>query len=75
MRFYLHLGDAESIIPDEEGLDFPDLATARKEARTSIQDLLADDIRRGKATARRHINITDEHGAALDHIALSVTVS
>lgn len=75
MRFFLHIGDADSIIVDEEGFDFPDLDAARDEARTSIQDLLADDIRRGKATARRHINITDEHGAALDHVALAVTVS
>ena len=75
MRFYFNLGDVHGVIPDEEGIDFPNLDAARAEARTSIQDLLADDIRRGSTTSRRHIEIADEHGATLDHVALAVTVS
>jgi hypothetical protein len=75
VRYYLHIGNDHEKIPDEEGFDFPDLDTASSYARTSIQDLLAEDVRRGRTTACRHIDITDENGTALDRVALAVTVS
>jgi hypothetical protein len=75
VRYYLHIGSSSGVILDEEGGDYSDLEAARAEARASVRDLVADDLRSGKATAARHIEITDEHGAALDRVGLTVTMS
>jgi hypothetical protein len=75
MRFYLHIGSSAGIVLDEEGGDYSDLEAARVEARASVWDLVADDLRAGRSVAARHIEITDEHGAALDRIGLTVTMN
>jgi hypothetical protein len=73
MRYYLNIGSPAGIVLDEEGGDYSDLEAARAEARASVRELVADDLRAGRSVATRHIEITDEHGAALDRIGLTVT--
>ena len=75
MRYYLHIGGSAGTILDEEGDDYSDLEAARADARASVRDLVADDLRGGRSIAARHIEIMDEHGAALDRIGINVSMT
>ena len=45
MRYFIHIvTDLERLV-DPDGAEFPDLATARAEARQSARDLMAEDLR------------------------------
>jgi hypothetical protein len=73
MRYHLNIRDAAELIRDEEGGDFATLEAARAEARASVQDLVADDLRCGRPIPERRIEIADERGVVLASVALAVT--
>jgi hypothetical protein len=75
MRYHFNIRDSAGIILDEEGGDFADLEAARCEARASVQDLVADDLRCGKRVPERRIEIADANGVVLDSVGLAVTAS
>ena len=38
-RFYFHLRAGDELVPDEEGIDLPDLSAARREAIEAVREL------------------------------------
>ncbi|GAA3709310.1 hypothetical protein GCM10022268_18260 [Sphingomonas cynarae] len=61
-RFHLNIfSDVEA--RDDEGIERPDLDRVIKEAVVGVRDLVASNIREGRAVYRSHrIEITDEAG-------------
>jgi hypothetical protein len=65
-RFYRHIRSGDQLIEDPEGIELPDLKSARAEALYGIRDVLADAIRHGKDDLLDDaIVITDEAGREL----------
>ena len=48
MRYFIHIVTDRERLVDPEGAEFPDLATARSEARQSARDLMAEELRCGR---------------------------
>jgi hypothetical protein len=46
-HYYLHIRKGEQLIADPEGIERPDLDTARGDALSEIRDLLAEAMKRG----------------------------
>jgi hypothetical protein len=70
-RFYFHLRAGDRLIPDVEGLDRPDVSSARREAILSAREILAAAIRAGQANVPDAFVISDEAGRALDTVPLA----
>ncbi len=51
-QFCFHIKDGEELIPDEDGLDLPDVDVAKTEALHCARDMLADAIKAGKDSRR-----------------------
>ncbi|MDK2768332.1 MAG: hypothetical protein KYX69_11510 [Sphingomonas sp.] len=67
-RFHLHLFN-DIDVPDEDGSDYPDLATARAEAIRSARAMMAEHLLAGRSIALGHrINVADEQGKVLASI-------
>ncbi len=60
-RFYLHVCDGSGFCEDEEGLDLPDLAAARRAAIEGLRDILAGELRAGVLRRAAFVEIEDEH--------------
>jgi len=66
MLLLMNLVEPELEVFDEEGVDLPDLQTARKVALCAAQDILAADLRAGLPLfLDRHIDITNASGKTL----------
>jgi uncharacterized protein DUF6894 len=48
-RFYFHLQADDQIVPDDEGVDLPDLSAAQHEAILAARELLAEAFKSGGA--------------------------
>jgi hypothetical protein len=62
-RFYFHLQADDQIVPDDEGVDLPDLSAAEHEAILAARELLAEAIKRPEVPEA--FVIADEEGRAL----------
>lgn len=62
-HFYFHLYNQIGFVPDEEGEDLPDLATAKSRAIENIRSILAGEIGEGRVDLRGRIEIAREDGA------------
>jgi hypothetical protein len=69
--YHFHIREQGTLILDEEGSELPNLAAARAEARASVRDLLAEEMKSGDAKPDRSIEITDPSGRLLECIAVS----
>jgi hypothetical protein len=70
-RFYFHLRAGDGLIRDDEGIDLPDIATARHEAILAARELLAEAIKDGKPTVPDAFVIMDEGGRTIDIVPLA----
>lgn len=59
-RYYFHIRDGWSVVPDEEGMELPSWDAAREEAYTSARDL----ARSGQSRVCS-IEIADQEGNVL----------
>jgi hypothetical protein len=59
--FYFHLYD-EQIARGEEGLELPDLASARERARFDTRALIAEQAMNGEINLRHRIEVEDAGG-------------
>jgi hypothetical protein len=67
-RFYFHLRD-DLNVPDDEGLDLPNLDAAREHAATNARFTLAQvAMEEGKINFDHCIDIEDEQGCVLDTV-------
>lgn len=58
-RYYFDSRDGDSFIEDEEGLEFPDIETARDQATAALADL-ARDVLPGSVRRELAIEVRDE---------------
>jgi len=69
-RFYFHLRD-DLDVPDDEGVDLPDLEAARAEAVRCARITFGEDAKHdGRVVLHHRIDIEDEQGAVLDTVHL-----
>jgi hypothetical protein len=67
-RYFLHLRN-DLDVPDEEGVELPDLDAARAKAREDARFTLGQTVLdEGKINLNHRIDIEDETGARLDTI-------
>jgi hypothetical protein len=73
-RFYLHLCDRDGFIEDEEGMELPDEAAARKTAVVSARDVMAGELRGGALDLTPFIKVEDERRTVLFTLKFSEAV-
>ena len=73
-RFYFHLRAGDELVPDEEGIDLPDLSAARREAIAAARELLAEAIKDGKPNVPEAFVIADEEGREIDTVLLAAVL-
>jgi hypothetical protein len=64
-KFYLHLFNRIGSTSDEEGVELPDLATARKSAAENIRSIMSEEVKEGLFDLNGRIEIVDDQGRLL----------
>jgi hypothetical protein len=70
-RYYFHLLAGDRLIPDEEGVDLPDLSAVHREVQLSARELLAEAIKTGKPRVAQAFVVADETGREIHAVALA----
>lgn len=73
-RYFFNVRQGDSVIPDREGSELSDLATAEFEARLTARDLALQYIKAGCPVDGREIEILDERGTVLETIEVRSVV-
>ncbi len=73
-RLYFNLFEGVRIVPDEEGKEVPDIATARDIAVNAIRSIVADDANQGVVDLRGRIEICNEEKEVLAVLRFSEAV-
>jgi hypothetical protein len=73
-RYYFHLRFEDEVIADQEGLDLPDTATARREALAAARQILADSIKSGRENIPDAFIVADSEGRELETIPLAAAL-
>jgi hypothetical protein len=66
--YFFHIRHPDQLVPDEEGMQFPDDDAARREGLESARELTADAVRRGETVTGWVIEIVDEGGRVLGSV-------
>ena len=74
-RYYFHLCECDGQVPDEEGMELPDLGAADRVAVRATRDLMASAVLRGELPLSHAIEITDQRGAVLKTISFAQAVT
>jgi hypothetical protein len=69
-RYYFHIYQQGTLIPDEEGSECPDLEAAKREAKASAADLARQALARGEPADGLCVEIHDED----DRILAGLTI-
>lgn len=64
-RFYFHVRTTEGLEADYDGIAFAGIEAAQADAKTSLFEMMADDLAAGRQTKYLGINITDSLGTIL----------
>ena len=67
-RFYFHILSDGLTVPDDEGMDLPDMMAAHTEAFASARDLALSRDQNGFGKETRYVQIVDAAGAVLDTV-------
>ncbi len=67
-RYFFHIRDGWEVIPDEEGMEFPDRCLAEAEGYDSARDLAAAAESGNRGVAAYAVEVTDEAGSVLRRI-------
>jgi hypothetical protein len=70
-RYYFHIRDADGMSRDNEGTELPNLEAARREARASGRDLIADAMKSRRLVAGQMLDIADEQGVVIETLTVS----
>ncbi len=73
-RFYFHLQAGDQIVPDDEGVDLPNLSAAQREAILAARELLAEAIKSGRPEVPEAFVIADEAGRPLGIVPLAAVL-
>ena len=61
-HYYFHIREGQSLVPDDEGADWPDLHAAAAAACAAAKELVIDAIRSDRAVDGRAIELADGSG-------------
>ena len=64
-RYYFHIYQRGTLIPDEEGSECPNLEAAKREAKASAADLARQALARGESADELCVEIHDEDDRVL----------
>jgi len=64
----------DQIVPDDEGVDLPDLSAAQREAILAARELLAEAIKSGRPEVPEAFVIADEAGRPLGIVPLAAVL-
>lgn len=67
-KFFFRLCD-DLDCEDPEGIEMPDLDAAYQEAIRGIRSVMADQVGQGRLSITGHIEIKDETGSVVQHVA------
>ena len=67
-RYFFHVREGSDLHRDGEGQDLPDVEAARREAISSVREILGEKLLHGGALNHRSIEIADETGHVVDVI-------
>jgi hypothetical protein len=67
-KYFFHIRHGWDVIPDEEGMAFPDLAAAGVEAYASADDLAAAALASGRRIEACAIEVANEAGCILHRV-------
>jgi hypothetical protein len=73
-HYYFHIFNGTGETHDEDGVDLPDLDSARARAMTSIRSILREEIRGGMLDFGGVVRITDGSGSLLLEIPFAAAV-
>ncbi len=59
--FFLHVGNSNGFVEDEEGHDLPDVEAARAKATAGARDIMSEDMRGGRLDLASFIEVEDEN--------------
>jgi hypothetical protein len=69
-RYFFHIRDGWDVIPDDEGIVFPDQTHAEAEGYASARDLAIVAAREVRGFAAYAVEVTDEAGVVLRRIKI-----
>ncbi|WP_426233552.1 DUF6894 family protein [Pararhizobium sp. DWP3-4] len=61
-KFYFHLRDGDTFEEDTDGVELPDVDSARSEAIIAAREILAEQISFGLQVGDQTFEVTDEEG-------------
>jgi hypothetical protein len=67
-HYYFHVQNGQGYIPDEEGIDLEDAASARAMAMDSIRSMIAEEARKGVLDLDGYIELLDHDAVRLTRI-------
>jgi hypothetical protein len=74
-RFYLHIRCDGELIIDDEGADFPDLASATLEACKGARSIMSADILEGILRLDQSIEINDAEGVHVRSVRFAEVIN
>ena len=60
-RFFFHIYD-DTIALDDDGMDLPDVETARQQALLGARSLICEEVAKGHLNLSYRIEVEDENG-------------
>ena len=69
-RFFMHIRTDTTSSEDPDGIELPDLETARAEANADLRHIVAEAIRRNLAPGNQRIEICDVAGLLLAAVSI-----
>lgn len=73
-RFFLHLHHCGTLVPDEEGREFPSLEVAVERATREARELLSAEVAEGKLCLGCQIEVVEESTGRAIIVPFSATV-
>ncbi|UVO35750.1 hypothetical protein KUL72_31000 [Bradyrhizobium arachidis] len=64
-KYYFDIRDGSQFIRDDEGLELPNIESARQEATTALSEM-AREWGRGRPQHHMAVEVRDDHGPILD---------
>jgi hypothetical protein len=61
-RYYFHFKSGDTVDPDDEGQDLPDISAAAREAELTARQLLAEAIKARKPKVPEAVVVLDDSG-------------
>jgi hypothetical protein len=74
-NFFFHLKYANRVWKDNEGLDFPNLSCAKREAQLAARDILIDAVKSRVKTVPHALIISDDEGRTLQTLPMGPVLS